>query len=220
MSVIELEEVEVFLPAPLTTAQQAMVEDLIDLIEGELAEYLDRPLEPTVFEAERYVVNLTEPTIFLKHTPLISVDTVVADGMAVDPVMFTTRSWGLDFAGFNTLAINDPVIWTPTTAHFGWWQAPDVLALASGDYPQGVWEITYTAGLDGRNINSIRSVLIKAIRRELASIFRGYNGIYSSIKVEDYSATVDARLNASMRGSFTDGELKLLSQLARKAYVA
>lgn len=217
MAVINLEEVEPFLPVTLTPPQKAMVEDLIDLVEGELKETLNCPIEITKFVEERYVINLTEPTLYLINTPVRSVEAVISDGNPVDASQYTVRTWGLDFGGFNTLALTDPVIWTPSNAHFTWWETPDVLTLASGEYPQGIWLVSYTAGLDGRHLQMIRSILIKAIRREIASVFRGFNGDFTSIKVEDYSMSRSDKLINGMVGSFTEGEIKMLSNLTHKS---
>lgn len=220
MPVVTLEEIEPFLPAPLTIPQRTMVEDLIDLVEGELAQLLNRPIEVSTFTEEEYVVNLTEPTLVLLNSPVVSVEEVKADGDVVDAAMYTVRKWGLDFGGFNTLALVDPVIWTPSNAHFTWWSSPDVYILATGSYPQGVWTVSYTAGLDGPNINAIRSVLIKAIRREIADIFQGYGNIYSSMKVEDYSWTKNPKLMQASQGVFTENEVAMLNNLVRKSIVA
>lgn len=217
MAVISIEEVEPFLPAALTMQQRTMVEDLIDLVEGELKEVLNRPIEVEKFVDEEHVVNLVEPTLYLRNVPVVSVEAATADGNAVDAAFYTVRSWGLDFGGFNTLAINDPVIWTPSNAHFTWWQTPDIQVLASGSYPQSIWKISYTAGIDGATNNAIRSILIKAVRRQIGEIFRGYNGVYSRIKVEDFEMSQDTGLLSKMVGSFTEPELRLLSSLIHKS---
>lgn len=220
MAVITLDDIEPFLPITLTPDQEDMVTTLIDLVEGELSEILNRPIQP-VQTTERKVVNLTEPTLFLENTPVISVDSVTADGNPVPAGFYTVRTWGLDFGGFNTLAIVDPVIWVPSNSHFTWWQTPDVLILASGDYPQSVWTITYTAGLDATQIPVLKSVLIKAIRRQIGQVLRGFEyDLNTSMKVEDFSWSRDPKFLSGMVGSFTEAEMHLLDHLTHKNYAA
>ncbi len=192
----------------------------IDLIQGEMESYINRPIQPTTYTAEQHIINLLEPTLFLRHTPVISVASVTSDDLAggvVPPGLYTVASWGLDFAGFNTLVLSDPVIWTPSQSHFTWQQTPDVLILATGAYPQSSWQVTYTAGLDGATIPGLKSVLIRAVRREIASLKEGWASFYTRLRVEDAMFQKNERLILAMSGAFTPGETRIMDVYRHKA---
>lgn len=155
-----------------SNADEDVLQMYIDFAVGELEAWLGRPISVQEFE-EEYVADV-DGKVFLQHTPVVSVDSVVTDaGDTIDADLYTTTTWGLEdffyFAG--------PVY---------------EFDLDDLDWPYHQYiTVTYQAGLD--TPNAVNSVIANAVMRkyrertvDMAKDSDGSTGL-EEIRVEDYA---------------------------------
>jgi hypothetical protein len=91
-------DVAILLQRELTEAEEAAVELYIEMAEGEIEAYLGRPIKPTAFEEEGYFPN-ADGVIYLRNTPVISVEALSVNGETLAPTSaLTVTSYGLENA--------------------------------------------------------------------------------------------------------------------------
>lgn len=189
--IVTYPEVEVLLGRTFSETQAAAVSALLDDLEGRLRGHLGRPLETetSIVETVRAPDRRNPRRLFLKKTPVQSVESVTVDGVAVDSDDYLVRTWGLD--QFQPLAVG------------------------AGLKPEPVIVVTYTAGLTGEDPDSDEGKLLRGVIRSAAA--RIANQITddalgtTNLSQEGYSATY---LDAS--GGFTEEELRRASSLRRR----
>lgn len=219
MAIVEVSDIETLEGASFDDDEWTQVDALIGYVQGELEAYLDRKIEVGTY-TETVTVNMTEGSVRLRHTPVLSIDSVQVGGGLVDPALFSVRSWGIDLAGSNGSGLLDPVVWSGAPFQYGGLHNVDVRFLAEGGYPVATWTVTYTAGYDGANDPALKSVLIRAVRRARAEVAEGLASTYTRMSVEDYSWQKNERLMMQMVGPFTAGDLKMLQRYRRKVIAA
>jgi hypothetical protein len=181
-------DIAILLQRELTESEEAAVALYIELAEGEIEDYLGRPIRPTEFVEEGYVPNV-QGVIYLRNTPVISVQAIDINGeeFATNALTVTTygllNAWGLSWPSTG-YSINGDVV------------DPDM-------YYGGTFTISYTAGLDYPK--GIRSLIIGGVYAKIlgdisknARATMGNTGI-KTIQAEDFLITYEH--SGSMSGT-------------------
>ena len=157
MSLIEPIDVTQYTNKPLDVAgvNEQFLLLAIDALEGDLEEWLGRPPEQGTFRDVKVLVE-GQCMVYLNHSPVISVGAVtvlpgndIAEATVIPTTEYITYPYGIEFA--------DPV-WLLVFTTATWGMFPTV----GGTQVQ----VDYTAGLDGKNIRGLRSVMLRAAARE------------------------------------------------------
>jgi hypothetical protein len=205
MSLISPSDVAVWTNKPLTsfggTACVDFLRLAIDALEGDLEEFLGRPLEQKTC---RDVAVLLEGQCIvpLKSSPVITVGAVtvlpgndIAYATVIPSTEYLVWPWGIEFA--------DP-LWLLVFSTASWGMFPTV----GGTQVQ----IDYTAGLDGMNIKKLRGVMLRAASREYLAFLSDVQNV-SNLRA---GKMMDYAFYDSNAGGFTKDELDGVRRYKRR----
>lgn len=168
MSIITPEDVRVYLNhSTMSGGASPACQAIIDGLQGDLEAFLGRPVTVREFTEEPVIPSIGfQGRIKLRRTPVVSVDSVTADGVAVGTGYYSVKPWGLSSVTF--------------VGTVGTLTSPPVLS------------VTYTAGLDGENPDDpfgmvVKGKLLRAAAREYAKVVQEGNVGVESVSVEGES---------------------------------
>jgi hypothetical protein len=195
MAVIQPDEIATLLRRALTPQESAMLELLIDGIEGEAQTIIGAPVTVQEYTETVYASDL-DPVVYLTHKPVRSIVSTTVDGMSVSPLEFAVQPYGFEWYDYNFASGGAPV-----------WP-----------YPGGAYVVTYTAGLDLANdtrYRAVKNTIQRAVVREFLAYLDGTPG-YSNTSEEGFSGTREK----NEYGSFTAAEAKMLADHGSKVQTA
>jgi hypothetical protein len=181
-------DIAILLQRELTESEEAAVALYIEMAEGEIEAYLGRPIKPTVFEEHDYFPNAAG-IVYLRNTPVISVEALTIDGKVFPADGLTVTSYGLE----NTFGLYWPTMPYVTDT------------IANSDYYGATVTISYTAGLDYPA--AIRSLVLSGVHgRVLSDAGRAYRAAaggtgVKSIQAEEFIITWQSEM--AMSGTST-----------------
>ncbi len=172
------DDIEILFGRELTDAETDMAELYISFAEGEVENYLGRPIEPTTFN--EIIFPDANGVAYFKRTPVTNIQELTVNGESVDADFLTHVPYGLEGVWDQILSVQS--------------YAVDVMPY---DYLYGATiQVQYTAGLDYPP--EIRSLIAQAVvskmRSELSRIAiesasgsSGSGGVgVKRISVDDY----------------------------------
>lgn len=202
MAVVTNFDVEAVSGRQFNSDELDLADALIPLVQGDLEAWLGRSVE-VVETTEIQLVDFRTQRIFLRNTPVESIDEVLQEGSVVDSGQYRKLQTGLSFWGWSpNINFSQPLLYMQE------------------------FEITYTGGLDGANIPAVRSAVIAAVLRSMALAAEGdtaRSGI-TALKVEDFSMTRAAGFVGGQStegvGLFTQSELRPLTRYKKRTVVS
>lgn len=133
------DDVRVYLGRDLLPDDVVRCEMIIADLQAELENYLNTPLEITTF-TETLKVPPAQRTLFLRHGPIVSVQSLKVDGVLVDAQDYVVQTWGIQ----DLLLVPSNVAGQPPTV-----------------------DVTYTAGIDAASIGIFASGMRRAAARDM-----------------------------------------------------
>lgn len=195
---ITVEDIATLMQTELTPAQEAAVELYIELAIGEIEAYLGRPVTIREFTDNAY--PNAYGSVFLKETPVVTIDAININGDDVSDTYFTMTSYGLENIFDNSWP------YKPITAN----------TIDTNHLYEAELVVTYTAGLDFPTAVKalVASAVIRRMRSDASELTKSSLGAGGArmIKVQDFQIEYERVASSSVSGG--NSALSMFQSLA------